>query len=182
MLIQRYFYCPKCGGTLSYAKYKDRSRLGCQACGYIFYENPVVGVAGILFNDKAQILLGLRKTGAFAGLWCIPCGYLEYDEDLYSGIRREFKEETNLDIQVTGLFTAQSNFHDPERHSVGIWFLVQALSGQIKAGDDLEDVSFFDLDKLPDLAFPTDQAVLGQLIRLGDTPPLRERNVPLCRQ
>ena len=86
------------------------------------YENPVVGVAGILLNEQGQILLGRRCRGKYLGYWCIPCGYVEYHEEVHEALRREFKEESNLDIEVLNPFTAQSNFHDPDKHSVGIWF------------------------------------------------------------
>ncbi|WP_161822040.1 NUDIX hydrolase [Sporotomaculum syntrophicum] len=161
---QRYYFCPKCGGKLTYRNIgEDRPRLLCEACQYVMYENPVVGVAAIVLNASRQILLGRRNGGRYPGLWCIPCGYVEYDEDVYDAIRREFKEETNLDIEPVRVFTVQSNFHDPEKHSVGIWFLAQVTGGEPLAGDDLEQVAWFDLSDPPPLAFPTDQVVIEQL-------------------
>jgi hypothetical protein len=50
---------------------------------------------------------------------------------------------------------------------VGIWFLGQVKGGQLKAGDDLDRVDYFDLDKLPELSFPTDKLVLEALRREG---------------
>lgn len=162
---QRFFYCPKCGAQLNYRQQQDRLRLTCQACGYIFYENPVVGVAVMIINDAGQILLGRRRGGSYDGLWCIPCGYVEYDEDVYDAAKREFQEETNLDVEITRVFTVLSNFHDPERHTVGIWFLARVKGGEPVAGDDLSEVGFFDLQNLPPLAFPTDRMVLDSLGR-----------------
>lgn len=160
---QRFFYCPKCGGQLKYVNYVEKPRLTCTSCSYIFYENPVVGVAAIILNNNKQILLGRRTGGKYSGLWCIPCGYLEYDEDVYDGIKREFKEETNLDIELISLFTVQSNFHDPKRHTVGIWFRAQIKGGEMMAGDDLDEVAYFNLDNSPPLAFPTDKMVIESL-------------------
>lgn len=160
---QRFFYCPKCGYKLKYMAYQERDRLTCLGCSYILYENPIVGVAAIVLNNERQILLGRRKTGYYSQLWCIPCGYLEYDEDVYAGVRREFKEETNLDIELLSLFTVQSNFHDPECHTVGIWFLAQITGGKMLAGDDLDQLGYFDLDNPPALAFPSDEVVLNLL-------------------
>lgn len=163
---QRYFYCPKCGGKLSYrVREGDRPRLTCGACRYILYENPVVGVAAIVLNPRKQILLGRRVGGKYAGLWCIPCGYVEYDEDVHQAVRREFKEETNLDIEPLGVYTVQSNFHDPEKHTVGIWFWARVTGGELRAGDDLDRAGYFDLYNPPPLAFPTDRVVIE---RLGD--------------
>lgn len=160
---QRFFYCPKCGGRLNYCYIQSQPRLVCDSCNYIFYENPVVGVAAIVFNEKKQILLGRRRNGKYAGYWCIPCGYVEYDEDVYQAVKREFKEETNLDIDVINVYTVQSNFHDPENHTVGIWFFAQVTNGEPVAGDDLDEVGYFNLTDVPELAFPTDNLVINKL-------------------
>jgi len=167
---QRFFYCPKCGGELRYRLDAEQKRLTCQACTYIYYENPIVGVAAIVMNEAGHLLLGRRNGGAYRDLWCIPCGYLEYSEDVYVGIRREFKEETNLDIEIKRVFTVQSNFHDSNCHTVGIWFLAEVRGGEMQAGDDLCELAFFPLQSVPSLAFPTDQTVidlLAQEVRKG---------------
>ncbi|WP_347488012.1 NUDIX hydrolase [Desulfoscipio sp. XC116] len=162
---QRFYYCPKCGGKLAYRCIKEeRPRLVCGTCQYVLYENPAAGVAAIVLNAEKQILLGRRAGGKYAGLWCIPCGYVEYDEDVYCAVRREFKEETNLDIEPVGVFTVQSNFHDPEKHTVGIWFRARVTGGEPLAGDDLDRVGYFDLSAPPPLAFPTDRVVIEYLL------------------
>ncbi|MBF7082212.1 NUDIX hydrolase [Desulfallas sp. Bu1-1] len=160
---QRFFYCPKCGGKLDYLDHRGRPRLTCVLCAYVLYENPVVGVAAVVVNDQNQILLGRRKGGRYGGLWCIPCGYVEYEEDVYNAVKREFKEETNLDIDIVRVFTVQSNFHDPENHTVGIWFWARVTGGEPVAGDDLDRVAYFELSDIPPLAFPTDQVVINLL-------------------
>ncbi|MFA4885300.1 MAG: NUDIX hydrolase [Desulfotomaculaceae bacterium] len=159
---QRYFFCPKCGGVLEYRSCGDRDRLTCDSCQYIFYENPVVGVAVIVFDQAGRILLG-RRNSSYSGLWCIPCGYVEYDEDVFDAAVREFKEETSLEVKINRVFTVQSNFHNPETHTVGIWFLAEVVGGQLKAQADLDEVGYFELSSLPPLAFPTDALVIEML-------------------
>jgi hypothetical protein len=46
---------------------------------------------------------------------------------------------------------------------VGIWFNVRALKGTISAADDLDQLSFFNLHEIPELAFPTDMEVINIL-------------------
>ena len=159
----RFSYCPKCGDKLHLGHDQDFPRLTCISCAFILYENPAVGVAAIVMNEHQHILLGRRRGGKYSDLWCIPCGYLEYHEDVYQGVKREFKEETNLDIELQRIFTVQSNFHDPDCHSVGIWFLAHIYGGEMQAGDDLKEVAYFALDDIPPLAFPTDQVVIDML-------------------
>jgi len=55
-------------------------RRRCPSCRRIAYRNPAVGVAVVL-RDANTVLLGRRARGLYAGLWCVPCGYVEWDED-----------------------------------------------------------------------------------------------------
>lgn len=159
----RYHFCPKCGHELTLDEHQDKNKPLCKSCGFIFYQNPIVGVAAILIKNK-KILLG-RRNISYNGMWCIPCGYVEWDEDIYSAIKREFSEETGLIIRPESVYTALSNFHNPEQHTVGIWFLATEIGGTLQPGDDLDEVNFFhlkDVDK-DKIAFPTDWIVLNKL-------------------
>lgn len=163
---QRFHFCPVCGAKLTKRYLTGRERLVCGRCGRVHYENPIVGVAAIIFNEDGKILLVKRSPNiTFPGLWCIPCGYLEYDEDVRAGIVREVEEETNLIIEPLEVFTAHSNFHNPKQHTVGIWFLSKVVSGNPLAGDDASEIGWFDLAEPPTLAFSTDKLVLKELLQ-----------------
>jgi 8-oxo-dGTP diphosphatase len=57
-----------------------------------------------------------------------------------------------------------SNFHNPAMHSVGIWFRGTVIGGTLRPDDDLDEVRYVSLHRLPEnLAFPTDRLVLAQL-------------------
>ena len=73
-------------------------RPSCAACGFVHFRNPVVGVAVVLLDDAGRILLGRRSAGGNVGEWCIPCGYVEWGEDIREAARREFREETGIDV------------------------------------------------------------------------------------
>lgn len=159
----RYQFCPKCGGEL-YGE-ENQNQPHCISCGFIFYQNPIVGVAAIVIQNQ-KILLGKRKT-SFKDQWCIPCGFVEYDEEVREAATREFLEETGIEIQVGEVYEVHSNFHNPKQHTVGIWFLADALNGELSAGDDLSEVNYFSYENLPELAFDTDKLVLSRLYNEG---------------
>jgi len=56
-----------------------------------------------------------------------------------------------------------SNFHDPAKLTVGIWFAGTVTGGALGAGDDADVVGWFDLDDLRPLAFDTDRAFIERL-------------------
>ncbi len=158
-----YRFCPCCGGPLAQEVRNGHQRLVCRDCRQILYINPAVGVAVVVRRGEA-ILWGRRRSGVYAGRWCIPCGYVEWGEEVSSAAQREFQEETGLMVELGPILSVHSNFHDPERLTVGLWFAGKVVGGTLKPGDDLDRVGLFPLSSPPaPLAFPTDEVVLDEL-------------------
>lgn len=110
--------------------------------------------------EADQILLGRRKR---VGKWCVPCGHVEWNESIEEAARRELLEETGLTVELSDVYAIKSNFHDPNQHTVGVWYRGSRVAGELTAGGDLTDVAYFPLDRLPTLAFKTDEEVLNLL-------------------
>lgn len=118
----------------------------------------------MVWDDAGRILLIKRAEGATQpGLWAIPAGYVDYGEDVRQAAARELQEETGLIADVGEVVWVASNFHDPAKLTVGIWFAGTITGGKLAAGDDADEAEFFATDQLPPLAFDTDAAYLRSL-------------------
>ncbi len=147
----------------------------CPECGYVHWRNPGVGAAVLVRDEQGRVLLIRRAEGSTRpGFWAVPAGYVDYGEDVREAARREMREETGLDVEVGDPLFVASNFHDPAKLTVGIWFAGRMIGGTLQAGDDADDAAYFALDELPPLAFETDRTLLDRLAVEQGRPPAGE--------
>lgn len=166
MLGDDWRWCPQCGGSLGRVRRGDADRPHCGACGFVFFANPGVGAAVVVRDDAGRVLLVKRARHQFgAGRWCFPCGFVEWGEDVAAAAVREAKEEAGLDVALGDVVQVASNFHEPAKPTVGVWFAARRVdpAQEPTAGDDASDVGWFDPLDPPPLAFPTDVALLARL-------------------
>lgn len=157
-------FCPQCATRLERRRAYQRERSVCPECGYIHFRNPGVGAAVVVRDGSGRVLMVRRAPGASrAGFWSIPAGFVDYGEEIRAAAARELQEETGLVAEIGEVLFVASNFHDPAKLTVGVWFEGAVVGGSLQAGDDADEVGWFSLDDLPDLAFETDREFLGGL-------------------
>ncbi len=157
-------FCQACGARLERRVVHGTERGVCPACGRIAFRSPSVGVAVVLRDDEGRLLMVQRGPEATrAGRWSIPAGFMDYGEDVREAAARELLEETGLVAEVGDAVHVASNFHDPAKLTVGIWFEGTVVGGRLEAGDDAVDAGWFALDELPELAFETDAELIARL-------------------
>jgi 8-oxo-dGTP diphosphatase len=82
--------------------------------------------------------------------WALPGGFVDNHESLEDAVRREMREETNLELSDLRQFHAYSKpGRDPRFHTIGIVFTARG-KGTPRAGDDaanLRVIKLADIDK-----------------------------------
>ncbi len=135
------------------------------------HPRPAVTVDTVLLStagSRPQIVLIKRGNEPFLDCWALPGGFLDMDEDLEAGARRELREETGLTagplLQV-GAFGTPGR--DPRGRTVSVVFAGVVPDPLHPAGgDDARSAALFSLDRLPALAFDHDAIIAASLAAL----------------
>jgi 8-oxo-dGTP diphosphatase len=155
-------YCPVCGQPTSRKLVHRRDRPVCLSCGYIHFQEPKVA-AGILVLQDDRVLLVRRSMQPQRGMWTLPAGFVDADEDPAEAAIREVLEETGLVVEIEGLLDVIAGKEHPNGAGIVILYTARLTSGTLKAGDDVDAAEFFALDELPPLAFKATQKALKLL-------------------
>src|SRR5215204_3808765 len=113
-------------------------------------------VFGYKPNEGISVLLIKRKHDPFKGSWAIPGGFVEVDESLEHAVSRELKEETGIEVNyLEQLYTFGDPKRDPRKRivSVAYYALVKPDIYEVHAADDADGAEWFNIEKLPKLAF-----------------------------
>jgi 8-oxo-dGTP diphosphatase len=151
------------------------------SCGTSHWQNPWPCANGIVVADN-RVLLGRRAHAPWHGLWGSPGGFCELGEHPAETVVREVREETGVDVEVTGYLGTWVDVYadDPGEPDAGV-INVAYYTAILKRGEpgpvdpaEVSEVAWFAWDELPaDLAPPgTLEAVLG-LARNQRHNPLR---------
>ena len=74
--------------------------------------HPIITVGGLIFNDAGEVLM--IRTHKWSDKWGIPGGKTHWGETSEAALRRELKEETNLDITDIQFVLVQDCIHSKE--------------------------------------------------------------------
>lgn len=119
-------------------------------------------------GESIKILLVQRKYDPYKGLWALPGGFLEDEEPLEDGAKRELEEETGLQVDDLKQLRAYGTpGRDPRGRtvSVGFWTVIPSEE-KVKGSDDAALAEWHDIENLPALAFDHDLIVKEALQRL----------------
>ena len=136
-------YCPNCRLLLN----NEPPRIAnCQHCGFHLYLAPAITNALILENRQGEILLTKRKLSPKKGYWDLPGGFVNFKETVEESLKREIKEELNLDIKKIIYFGSYWSYYPYKGinyQTLCLVFIASYVGGKIEIRDDVIDYRFF---------------------------------------
>jgi len=135
------------------------------------YPMPAVTVDAAVLRktgNSEEILLIRRRNDPFRGMWALPGGFVDIDEELDDAVIRELHEETGIEnCELRQLFTVGTVGRDPRGRIISVifagWYNGKMM--EVNAGDDASDVGWFDCKELPPLAFDH-MEVIAELLQI----------------
>nr|WP_202489759.1 NUDIX domain-containing protein [Streptomyces sp. SID8381] len=115
----------------------------------------VVAASAVVTDEQGRILLQRRRDN---DLWALPGGGLEMDDSLPGAAVREVKEETGLDVEITGLVGTYTDprhviaYTDGEvRRQFNVCFTARITGGELAISDESTELRFVDPQELESL-------------------------------
>jgi nucleoside triphosphatase len=118
------------------------------------FPEPTVGA--FIFNPKGELLL--LQSHKWPGRYVVPGGHVELGESIEEALRREAREETNLEIKDIHFLCWQEFIYDPSfwklRHFIFFDYACSTESTDVQLNDEAE--SFIWVDPMKALDLPID--------------------------
>lgn len=121
-------------------------------------DKPQVAVRAIISNAKEEILILKRaKTSYGNGYWNLPGGKIDFGDTAEETIRKELKEEVNLNCNSAQFLFYLDNLPDEttDLHFVTLFFKCKC-SGDLQLNDESSDYKWINFNQLSDYQFVFD--------------------------
>ena len=165
-------FCPQCAAPLSLVTLTedggDKERLRCSACDYTHWNNPTPVLAAVI-EYQGKVLLA--QNAAWPGkMFALITGFMEAAETPQDGMRREIKEETNLDTSELNLI----GVYDFQRMNQVIIAYHAVCQGVVSLSAELVDYRLMELADVKCWPAGTGYALADGLRSRGHEPEFVE--------
>ena len=118
----------------------------------------MIAVGAVIEDEDNRILLVKHvpeRGGFWQGKWICPGGRLEPGETIEEGIKREVREETQLEIDlVAPLHPFDRIVRSNDRvslHVIYIDYLARVTGGELKPGSDVGEAIWVEKERIPQI-------------------------------
>ena len=157
---QIFKFCPRCGVARASVS-QDTAPFRCEACGFLYFFNPAVAVAALILRDDGKALFIRRAKDPARGRLALVGGFVDAGESAEQALRREVREEVQLELDQLQFLTSHPNdYHYEDTTYPVVDFIFVARTPDHDRAIALDGVaSFAWLDPhavdLEELAFPS---------------------------
>jgi 8-oxo-dGTP diphosphatase len=129
----------------------------------VIHARFTVTAGAVIFKKTGEVLLLKHRFRPGSG-WGIPGGFLEAGEQPEDGLRRELREEINLEVDQVELLLVRS-FRRPRQ--VEILFKAQAVNEAQPQSVEVEKAEWFNPAALPNELPEDQQMIVRQVVSNG---------------
>lgn len=128
-------------------------------------KNQKTVTAAIIQKDNKFLLTQRKPEQTNPLFWEFVGGTVEYGENPRECLKREVKEELNINIKVKEIFEVSSTINHKKDHIILLGFFCEHVSGEIKK-IEINDYNWFELKDLKNLKIAeTDKFFIEKLIK-----------------
>jgi ADP-ribose pyrophosphatase YjhB (NUDIX family) len=143
----------------------------CTACGFLYYFNPVVAVGALLVDGGGRLLWIRRAKNPGQGKLGLPGGFVDVGETAEDALRREVREEVNLELDSTDFLCSFANQYACEGVTypvLDLFYTARPRAAESAAAlDDVQSLCWLKPQDVPldEIAFPSAKAALDCWLR-----------------
>lgn len=159
-------FCSNCGSNALTYKIPEGDhfpRFVCPDCDSIHYLNPKMVVGCVIIDDAGRIMLARRGIEPRAGYWNLPCGYMENEETIQQGAKREVYEETGATVELENLHTV---YNLPHANQVYLIFKAAMVGDEYHTTPESTEIRFFAPEEIPwdEIAFSSNAFAIKKFL------------------
>ena len=129
----------------------------CLLCSF---ENPKLTATAVVIQD-GKLLVAKRNEEPFQGQWDFVGGYVGKGETPEQALRREIKEELNVNSKLTflGAFTGTASYKEYTFPVLSLAYLTE-LQGEVHLNEENSELAWVPIGSLDTIAFDSNQKIL----------------------
>ena len=149
----------------------DRPRpFRCERCGFLYYFNPAIATAAFIQDGTGRTLFIRRAKDPGRGMLSIPGGFVDFGETAEEGLRRELREEVNLEVAALDFLCTHPNayqYQEVTYQVLDLFFVTQAPeAGRAAALEEVSSFCWLDAGSVApaEIAFPSVREALRRFV------------------